>query len=594
MKKRFCRLILIMLMTAIIAVAETLSANIAQQKQLLKDKSLPDSLRFKTIFSLSKAYMEVNFDSSLAYAFEALKIAEKNQDYSQLIHSYHHISNIFSQFDDRYNALEYDKKSLKLALNNRDTLLAVKSYESIVNNYLWRAGQMDQAKKNLDMMRPFVKNLGDKKKLASFFHYYGIYYLMVKDYASAEKYYKKALVQFKKINDKNNIANILNNLGDLKERTGDLKKALDYNQQALKINQSIDDNYSIFINRYNIASIHMKLGNDKKFHQIMEEELDLAKKRNTENYIKMIHNLYHKYYEDRGNYKKSLAHYRKYIQYKESISNNDKSYQIKKLEQKHFLEKAADERKIYELKLQNKTATLSYLTMIFILSIFVFASLIIYFFKKKKIEELQIKELQTKSELLALQYKLNPHFLFNSLNSLSQLVIKKSRYAEEMVQNLSDLLRYTLTFANKNLVSLEDEINSVAQYLDMEKIRFRDRLTYNIDCDSHLLSQKIPPMIILPLVENSIKHGIANILKNGKISITIQEINNYLTIIVKDNGPQAVGKQVKLSDSTGFGHQSIIDRLKITYAGDFKFEKKKESTQYIVKIAIPLKLKVTS
>ena len=555
----------------------------------LNNKSISDSMRFEVLADLTLNYGYVDFDSTIIYAFHALSCAEKSNCYRQIIRSNLYIANIYKKFSQYYRSLEYETNSIKLAEVNNDSLLLLKSYNSIINTYLWYTKEYDIAKIYLKKSINLANALQDSAFLITNYYRLGILYANTKKYDKSEKYYTYSLNYYQKHNDQQNIANCLNNLGDLKERAGLLQPALKYNKQALSINTEINDLQGIFINTINIASIYGKLGKHEQFFKLVEKETEKAKIEKNSYKKTALYELYYKYYEQQKDYKNSLKYFKLLMSEEKNSSNITQTSDIKRLEIKHILGKVADQKKIYELKIKNKSASLFLMTLLFILSIVIFISSVIYFLKKRKLEELKIKELKTKTELLALQYKINPHFLFNSLNSISQLVISKSGHAEDMIQNLSDLLRYTLTFANKDLVSLEDELDAVNQYLTMEKIRFQERLKFTIDSDDDLNKYFIPPMIILPLAENSIKHGISKLIENGKIYIKIFKENDYLNIFVNDNGLESDATHpIEISKNTGFGHQSIIDRLKITYHGDYKFEISNCDEKYCVKISIPI------
>jgi sensor histidine kinase YesM len=114
-------------------------------------------------------------------------------------------------------------------------------------------------------------------------------------------------------------------------------------------------------------------------------------------------------------------------------------------------------------------------------------------------------------------------------------------------------------------------------------------MDFRIECEPAAKKQFIPPMIILPLVENSIKHGISKLIENGEIFVKVYEKEDQLIIFVKDNGPESEETYpVDAKKSTGFGHQSIIDRLKITYQERFRFEISENEAVYCVKISIPI------
>ncbi|RAK02490.1 histidine kinase [Larkinella arboricola] len=177
---------------------------------------------------------------------------------------------------------------------------------------------------------------------------------------------------------------------------------------------------------------------------------------------------------------------------------------------------------------------------------------------------LHLEQLKARAELEALQAKINPHFLYNALNSIASLVHDEPDRAERMVLLLSKLFRYTTGMKNRYFNSVADELEMVRTYLDVEQVRFGDRLSYRIDLpDSALNEVYIPQFLLQPLVENAIKHGISKVAGPGAIILRITEENGWLTCRIHDNGPAFPEELV-----AGYGLQSIQDKLILLYGND--------------------------
>ena len=184
-------------------------------------------------------------------------------------------------------------------------------------------------------------------------------------------------------------------------------------------------------------------------------------------------------------------------------------------------------------------------------------------FKIKENENL--KNLQLKSELAALQSKINPHFLFNTLNTILDLVYTDPAKAEKVVINLSNLYRKILYSSEEvEAYTLKEEINLIKQYLEIEKIRLEERLDYLIYVDKGIENIKIPPLIIEPIVENSIIHGIAKKKEGGNITLKVEKIGEIIYIEISDTGIGFKNKDFKF----GFGVKSVIERLSIIFKDD--------------------------
>lgn len=180
--------------------------------------------------------------------------------------------------------------------------------------------------------------------------------------------------------------------------------------------------------------------------------------------------------------------------------------------------------------------------------------------KQKEFELIKLKELNTKNELKSLHAHINPHFLYNSLNSITSLMHESTSKAEEMMIALSDLFRYSINRKERKMSTIKDEVLMVENYLKIEKIRFEERLQFTISVDDVVLEKEIPMYILQPLIENAVKHGISKTEEIGEINLVITQLQNNLMITIADNG-------VDFPENLygGFGLQSVNDLLRLSY-----------------------------
>lgn len=204
---------------------------------------------------------------------------------------------------------------------------------------------------------------------------------------------------------------------------------------------------------------------------------------------------------------------------------------------------------------------------LFIMTIATLRALIGYFIFKERnliIENenklINLKELKVKAELKSLQSQINPHFLYNSLNSIASLAPIDAEKTQKMAHSLSDLFKYSINRKNKKTSTVHDEVEMVKTYLDIEKIRFGDRLQFTIQVDKELENHEIPLFLIQPLVENAVKHGISQNEGKGNIFLKISKEQNEIHISVSDNGPNFPEGLV-----SGHGLQTVFDLLRLTY-----------------------------
>jgi LytS/YehU family sensor histidine kinase len=173
---------------------------------------------------------------------------------------------------------------------------------------------------------------------------------------------------------------------------------------------------------------------------------------------------------------------------------------------------------------------------------------------------LRREKLVRDAQLRSLKAQLNPHFLFNSLNSVRSLISENPQGAASMVTGLSEILRYSLTADRKDTVPLADEICVIDEYIAVERLRFEERLRIERAIDPRALSVLVPPMIVQTLVENAVKHGVANVPGGGGVRVDVYLTGDRLNIVVRNTG-----RFKTATDGEGFGLQNASERLRLLY-----------------------------
>ncbi len=196
----------------------------------------------------------------------------------------------------------------------------------------------------------------------------------------------------------------------------------------------------------------------------------------------------------------------------------------------------------------------------------------------------KLEDLAKEAELLSLRQKLQPHFLFNSLNSISALVVVKPEQARTMIHQLSDFLRSTLRQEENKKISIVEEMKQLDLYLAIEKVRFGHRLNTTIEIDENMDAQ-VPAMILQPVVENAIKFGLYDTTGTVDIIIKVTLSNNIVSIEVSN--PYDPSTRSANDKGTGFGLNSIQRRLYLLYARNDLLQIKEDKNLFITKISIP-------
>ena len=187
--------------------------------------------------------------------------------------------------------------------------------------------------------------------------------------------------------------------------------------------------------------------------------------------------------------------------------------------------------------------------------------------REKELDLVKAKQLITQAELQTLQSKINPHFLYNSLNSIASLIREDADKAEDMTLKLSRLFRYSINSPQENIAPLTEEMEIVNTYLAIEKVRFGDRLNFITNIDEAVKNSQIPRFLLQPLVENALKHGLNDMASNGELKINIYKENENVVIGIEDNG-----KPFPAELNMGYGLQSTYDKLTLLYGENYQVQ----------------------
>jgi two-component system sensor histidine kinase AlgZ len=204
--------------------------------------------------------------------------------------------------------------------------------------------------------------------------------------------------------------------------------------------------------------------------------------------------------------------------------------------------------------------------------------------RTKELERERALKLATEARLSSLESRLHPHFLFNTLNSISSLIPEDPQRAEKLIEQMAALLRFSLDSARNGVVPLERELKIVNDYLEIEKARLGDRLKYDVAAPRDLDSIDVPPLAIQTLVENSIKHAIAPNRGGGWLAVSVERFNGTVRLGVSDSGP---GFDLQQSPA-GHGIDNLRSRLAALYGNAASITSSREDGAALVRLNIPV------
>lgn len=241
----------------------------------------------------------------------------------------------------------------------------------------------------------------------------------------------------------------------------------------------------------------------------------------------------------------------------------------------------------YYLSFLEKSMPIRFIISLLVLTFLTITNWLLYNIQEQKDREQRqnaAEQLVKEAELARLRQQLQPHFLFNSLNSISALAGTKPNEARKMIQQLSDFLRGTLKKDDQQTVSLKEELEHLNLYLEIEKVRFGHRLQVEMICDTNNIETYMPPLLLQPIVENAIKFGLYDTIDDITISIISKLENNYLYIEIKN--PFDSDTQ-QANEGTGFGLSSVQRRLFLLFARNDLMTTEKKDNQFITSLKIP-------
>src|SRR5262245_10422686 len=214
-----------------------------------------------------------------------------------------------------------------------------------------------------------------------------------------------------------------------------------------------------------------------------------------------------------------------------------------------------------------------YIDLIIALLIVIAVHALFYYqnFRASELAQSSLKTQLAQAQLRALKMQLHPHFLFNTLHSISSLVLEDPPKANSMIARLGDFLRLTVENSEQQLVTLKEETEFLRCYLDIEQVRFGDRLTVAFELEPQTLSAQVPHLILQPVVENAIQHAIAPRAAQGHINIQAKRLDSLLRVAISDNGPGITSNPNSLGKK-GVGLSNVRSRLQQIYGPDFRFE----------------------
>ena len=495
-------------------------------------------------------------------------------------------------------AIDYQKTGFKYGLGRAISLKAW---------YLLFDAKYEQSLKLAHQALTIQKSILDSSGIANSLNRIALVNAHFKRFKDAENYYSQSLLFFKILKDTSRIDMVINNLGVLAFELQLYPKAIDYYRQSLNIRISQKKYRWIAFAYYNIGATNLNMNqlDSSEYYLLLANKtfLEKTKSKTSPSMVTIgIAQLYQKknlYNEalkfaqkglsdaisekhtemilegkailsdvlfHNGRYKEAYEIQNEYLELKKSVDSTNNAANIAEIEERYKnAEKEVEIAKLKSQKLEaeNKAQSFKIYALAVSFAVLFFAALVILLWQRRnQKEKIALSNLNTKiaeAKMFALRAQMNPHFIFNCINTAQSFVMQNQReLANEYLANFAKLLRLVMENSSKTFVQVEDELSQLKLYLDLEAIRFEDKFTYHLEVDKALLEgiYEIPGMCIQPLIENAISHGLINRNDaNGVLKIDIKLKDEFVVCEVSDNGVGRV-KAAAIKASKDIRYQS--------------------------------------
>lgn len=195
----------------------------------------------------------------------------------------------------------------------------------------------------------------------------------------------------------------------------------------------------------------------------------------------------------------------------------------------------------------------------------------------------ELKKEKLEAEMKFLKAQMNPHFLFNVLNSLYALALKNSDKTAEMILKLSAMMDYILYESKNDFILIEKELKLINDYVELEKLRYGDKLTYDFIIEGETDNIYIPPLLLFPFIENSFKHGVSNTVNKSYIKASLKLLKTELDFIIENNKPE---HEIIVKKQEGIGLANVLKRLELLYDGKYIYEQSETENTFLIKLKL--------
>ena len=520
----------------------------------------------------------------------ALALSLKAGDKSMIALAYGDLGYTYNMQNNFAEALKNYFTALRLHEQTTDKYQIASTLQKIGSIYI-RQNNLQEAISSCMMARKIFEEdtITNKEEIAGCNHFLGRAYLFQGNYSKAMELFTTALKSWREIPNRSFIAGTTSQIGLVYQKLGEdaaargdkvtsakmYEKCLSSYQNSLQLFKALGSTGSIALSYMDLGNIYTLLKKLPQARDHLNNALKLANSRKSNDIFKQIYQSFSKLDSTEGNYRLAFEHYKLYMSYNDSIMNLESTKKAEGYKLQYEFDKKEDSLKkkqfITETKLKSEKKQKYFywtgLAMLALLSFFVFRN----FRNQKKINRLAAEAYaneRTELELQSLRAQLNPHFIFNCINSIDAFIHSNDKYNATIYLNkFARLLRNILDSSKLTTVPFTKDIDTLKLYIELEELRNENKFNTVFSIDDDLLNNdyRVPALIIQPFVENAILHGLRNREdNNGILQIEIKKDENSIKYSIRDNGigRKAAGLIAQNKESS-YGMQMSYDRIKL-------------------------------
>ncbi len=530
-----------------------------------------DSLQSDVYNTLAIIYIKRGQpDMGFIYLDSVIVVGEAQQNASAQLSANINLAALYYQTGDYSNALLHNLQALKIAEQEKDTLGIASTHLNICGIYFIQK-EFEKGRESALKSLSLYRTLNNPFRISQALINLGAIHIELDKMGEVEKYANEALSIATEIGDLETQGDALRQLAKHASKNEKYQQSLDYYTQSLELLEMVGTQMKITEVKLSLAQTFQQLGQLDASQKLFESVVTKAVQINARHLKRDALEGLMKISANKRNYQDAWDYSQQYIAVQEWLINKENLRQINLLNQQFESENQAAaiaqlkaENELQSVLISQKETDVRYRNVLLVLLALVLVLVLIISYFIRRQNQLKLQKKSTELEHRALRNQMNPHFIFNCLNSIQRLYIEDKRAeANDYMGDFADLLRKILDNSNKQAISLHEELATLQLYLELEKVRCPNAISYEIIVDNQIDPHQlnIPPLILQPFVENAIWHGILPNNKPGIIRIEIVPAKKGYRFLIEDNGIGIQGTSQRQNNRESHGIRITTQRI---------------------------------